>query len=148
MYPSLPPRVHGPKHHPSFLSVPAPYARRIYKRTSSCLLQERIHHTRRELDTVSRALLQLHLHLARDLSADDLDIIEQLTTEKAFLPSHLLSLIFARLTFDPEDGRDTFHRNLHIRTTRRYFRRWKFSKILKSTIYSTIYKVTYVNVVD
>jgi hypothetical protein len=34
------------------------------------------------LDVVSRELLESHLHLAQDLSADDWDLIEQLTTEK------------------------------------------------------------------
>jgi hypothetical protein len=48
----------------------------MYRRTSVCLLLERILHTRREVHAVYKELLELHLHLVRDL-------IERLTTEKA-----------------------------------------------------------------
>jgi hypothetical protein len=39
-------------------------ASRIYRRTSFCLLRERIHYTRHELDAVSEELFKLHLHSA------------------------------------------------------------------------------------
>jgi hypothetical protein len=46
------------------------------------VLRERIHHTRRELDAVSKELFKLHLRLAQDMSADDWDLIDGITTEK------------------------------------------------------------------
>jgi hypothetical protein len=58
-------------------------ASRIYRCTSFCLLCERIHHTRQELDAVSKELFKLHLRLAQDLFADDWDLIDRITTEKA-----------------------------------------------------------------
>jgi hypothetical protein len=54
----------------------------IYRRTSFSLLREWIHYTRRELDTVSRELLKLHLLLASTLSAVDWDLIDRITNEK------------------------------------------------------------------
>jgi hypothetical protein len=57
-------------------------ARRIYRRTSFCLLRERIHHTRRELDAVSTELMGLQQRLARYLSGGDWDLIDRITTEK------------------------------------------------------------------
>ncbi|PNF41399.1 hypothetical protein B7P43_G14428 [Cryptotermes secundus] len=47
------------------------------------MLRERIHQTRRELDAVSRELIKLHLLVARVLSADDWDLIDRITTQKA-----------------------------------------------------------------
>jgi hypothetical protein len=47
------------------------------------VIRERIHHTRRELDEISRALLALHLRLAGELSADDWAFFDHITSEKA-----------------------------------------------------------------
>ncbi|XP_021918665.1 uncharacterized protein LOC110829347 [Zootermopsis nevadensis] len=58
-------------------------AKRIYRRTSFCLLRERIHHTRRELDAISRDLLDMHLRLAAELSTADWALIDRITFKRA-----------------------------------------------------------------
>ncbi|XP_021931121.1 uncharacterized protein LOC110835326 [Zootermopsis nevadensis] len=58
-------------------------AKRIYRKTSFCLLRERIHHTRRELDAISRDLLGMHLRLAAELSTADWALIDRITFERA-----------------------------------------------------------------
>jgi hypothetical protein len=47
------------------------------------LLQELVHHTRPELDDISRALLALHLRLASEFLADDWALLDRITFEKA-----------------------------------------------------------------
>jgi hypothetical protein len=60
------------------LAVPAPYTIWCCQenlQTCFCLLRERIHHTRRELNVVYRELLELHLRLAGDQFTDDWNLI-------------------------------------------------------------------------
>jgi hypothetical protein len=68
-------------------------AKRIYRRTSNRLLRERIHHTRRELDEISRAMLALHLRLAGEFSADDWALLDRITFGEA---SHVATADKAR----------------------------------------------------
>jgi hypothetical protein len=56
-------------------------ANRTYRRTSFSLLRERIHYTRRELDTVSRVFLKLYLLVVHTLSAEDWDLISRITSQ-------------------------------------------------------------------
>jgi len=58
-------------------------ANRIYKRTSFALLCERIQQNRRELDSTSRILLDIHLRLANTLTTSHRRLIDQLTFNKA-----------------------------------------------------------------
>ena len=54
-------------------------ANRIDQPISFALLRESIHQNSRELDSVSRDLLEIHLRLAFVLSKSDWSLIEQLT---------------------------------------------------------------------
>ena len=62
-------------------STPGPLT--IYQRTSFALLRGRIQQIRRELDFVSRDLLETHLQLANTVSKSDWFLIEQVTFYKA-----------------------------------------------------------------
>jgi len=56
---------------------------RIYQLTSFALLRERIQQNRRELDSISCALLETHLWLANTLTTSHWCLIDQLTSNKA-----------------------------------------------------------------
>jgi hypothetical protein len=58
-------------------------ANRIYNHTSLALLRERIHQNRRELDNISRDLLELHLQTANAVSESDWTLLHNLSYKKA-----------------------------------------------------------------
>jgi len=58
-------------------------AYRKYQRSSFALFLERIQQNRRELDNISRDLLEIHVRLAIVLSKSDWSLIDQITFKKA-----------------------------------------------------------------
>jgi hypothetical protein len=65
--------------------INTPTTQRILQRTSLALTQERIQHTRHELDKTTKKLLEVHLTLAYTLTQHDWDMVDIFTTAKANL---------------------------------------------------------------
>jgi hypothetical protein len=55
-----------------------------YRRPNFSLLGERINHIKRDVDAISQELMELRLCLARDLFADDVDLLDGYNGREGF----------------------------------------------------------------